>query len=315
MASSVMEGMFALPQPSPTLSDQTEDHPPSVTLSEDSQTLQCLMRLLYADMGPKLWDLNALGKVLDAAEKYEMANVTETLAVHILPQYITENPLHVFALASRHNLTDIIPKAASASLRIPFPKWDSPELSGITGAAYHKLVMYRQRCQDAAVASLTESTSQPRARDFLNPTTPLIPQCSSCPRNPVGILDRYGNLPLWFIDHLDRAREALIKCADGEAVTSLAILEQTINKLPVLGTGPSQGCQCAAKAPAILIAFSRGLAVKIETETAKVSVNISDAEDESTNVTLLDQHFGEDGARRSNRYGGGGGLVSLFNVW
>ncbi|PSR78277.1 hypothetical protein PHLCEN_2v7473 [Hermanssonia centrifuga] len=277
MASSVMEGMFALPQPSlSTPSGQTEDHPPSITLSEDSQTLQCLMRLLYADMGPKLWDLGTLNKVLDAAEKYEMANVTETLAIHILPQYIKENPLHIFALASRHNLTDIITKAASASLHIPFPKWDSPELSGITGAAYHKLVVYRQRCQDAAVESLTKSASQPQTRAFGLPiTTPSFLQCSSCPRNPQGILDRYGNLPLWAIDHLDRAREALIKCVDGEAVTSLAILERTITKLPPLHRMGSQGCQCAATAPASLITFSRGLAVKMNQEITKVSVNIS----------------------------------------
>ena len=152
-ASSVFDGMFTLPvsSPPPLISSPTDEKPelPVVTLSEDAETLEGLLRVCYPAKAKKLDDLGVLRKVMVAAEKYMVQGAVELLGATLTDhKLLTTEPMRAYALACRFRLREVVVAAAKASLRHPCPAPAFPELEEASAQAYHDLLSYRQQCLD-----------------------------------------------------------------------------------------------------------------------------------------------------------------------
>ena len=109
VASSVFRDMFSLPPPpddTPLASPR-----PFVSLTEDSKTLEQLLRFCYPINKPPLRELEDIVPVLKAALKYDMEWPT-TLLTGELGKIIPRKPLEVWACACQCGLLDLAQSAA-----------------------------------------------------------------------------------------------------------------------------------------------------------------------------------------------------------
>lgn len=84
MASTVFGDMFTTSQPpSEARPTQTAPFRPIVNLTEDSATIDCVLRYCYPVLDPTITDLDVLDRVLTAADKYNI-NLVHTLAAQVL---------------------------------------------------------------------------------------------------------------------------------------------------------------------------------------------------------------------------------------
>ncbi|CCM05882.1 uncharacterized protein FIBRA_08119 [Fibroporia radiculosa] len=136
LASDFMEDMFSLPQSLTSNKDL-----PVVEVTEESETLDHLLRLIYPTQDPVLEDIMAVGRVLKAAIKYQMDIVTARLR-GVLTVYV--DPLRLYTIACGTYLEQ---EAKSAVL-----EWcDSsdlnlesyvPEMDEISAGAYYRALQF-----------------------------------------------------------------------------------------------------------------------------------------------------------------------------
>lgn len=107
-ASSVFADMFTLPQPPA----QSSEAPPIVDVTEDSKTLDQLLRLCYPINKRELGNLDDVIPVLKAAMKYEMEWPVSIITRDLL-SIAPQTPLHTWAVACRAGLEEVARKAAS----------------------------------------------------------------------------------------------------------------------------------------------------------------------------------------------------------
>ena len=102
IASRFFSEMFSLPQPPPSSSklDVGSSRPelPIIPVTEDSSTLETLLRLCYPVADPDEHNTGTLAAVLGAALKYEMRVITASL-IKALSAHVWGSPLYVFAVA------------------------------------------------------------------------------------------------------------------------------------------------------------------------------------------------------------------------
>ncbi|KAI8996536.1 hypothetical protein BD414DRAFT_478322 [Trametes punicea] len=140
-ASPVFSTMFSLPQPqgseaasnsTPTGSDSAQSGAsatppvpvPVVDVSEDSATLDLLLRILYPISKPAMEDAATLVPVLQAAQKYEMEWPVQIMSER-LRAIMPDAPLQVWAAACRAGLEDV---AREASLALKMSLIPAPTL-------------------------------------------------------------------------------------------------------------------------------------------------------------------------------------------
>ncbi len=116
--------MFSLKQPPvsqdilPALLDSSV---PVISVTENSDALDYLLRLCYPILPPSPQSVDLLEETLSAAIKYDMELPISTLT-NALGPFQDSNPLGVFALACTLNLEDIAVKAAN-DLRSRRQEW------------------------------------------------------------------------------------------------------------------------------------------------------------------------------------------------
>jgi hypothetical protein len=121
VASPFFRQMFSLPQPNGSIG--------TITVTEDSQTLDRLLRLCYPVPDPIIKDLTDISDVLEAAMKYEMEEATALMRVELLT-FVNDKPLQVFAVACRLMLEEEA-QAAAGSWKAACPKvFSKPDSSG-----------------------------------------------------------------------------------------------------------------------------------------------------------------------------------------
>lgn len=103
IASPFFRTMFTLVQPKKTPEDAQELD--RVPVSEDSNTFDHLMRLCYPVKAPVNDSIPLLGRVLEAAMKYEI-EVARYAAIASLRRYVNKQPLEVYAVACRAGISD-----------------------------------------------------------------------------------------------------------------------------------------------------------------------------------------------------------------
>ncbi|KZT07311.1 uncharacterized protein LAESUDRAFT_713772 [Laetiporus sulphureus 93-53] len=147
-ASPLFANMFSLPQPPNPENPQedsadTRDGRPVVAMTEDSTTLDNLLRVCYPIADPLLTDLEAVRGILEAATKYEMEQATAVLCKK-LRSFAASEPLRVWAVACRLHLESealhAAQQAMSHSLLDEFP----PEMHEISAGAYFRLLHFQR---------------------------------------------------------------------------------------------------------------------------------------------------------------------------
>lgn len=179
IASKFFSEMFSLPQPSPFGSNERTSCPelPIIPVTEDSNTLETLLRLCYPVEDPEEHDPQTLAAVLGAANKYEMRVITASL-IKALSLHVEDSPLYVFAVAYKCDILQVAGEAlreylapyykagkrSSKSCTVPYKRRHalnsySTELDGLPCAVYYRLL----ECHAAATYSSTRPSSLPQS--------------------------------------------------------------------------------------------------------------------------------------------------------
>ncbi|KIP07134.1 hypothetical protein PHLGIDRAFT_127839 [Phlebiopsis gigantea 11061_1 CR5-6] len=157
-ASSILEAIFSLPQPTSATSASVstpnsdanyliEEGLPIVPFPENSRTLNALLGILYPGKGARDMDISLAADVLVAADKYSFLGVVTQMEV-ILSQsrLIEENPMRLYALARRYDMPELAKKSAKETLLHPFPGPHIAEFKDVPATALYDLFTYRNKC-------------------------------------------------------------------------------------------------------------------------------------------------------------------------
>ncbi|KAL1941207.1 hypothetical protein VTO73DRAFT_7419 [Trametes versicolor] len=158
LASAFFAAMLALPEPTigtphPSThdTDAASKDAPVIPVSEDSTTLELLLRLVYPMPKPhaQMEDAQMMVPALLAATKYDMALPIETMSERLVA-IISKSPLQVWAAACRTGLESVARQAAealkaswtpSSAEVLPFMD-DLGDMSGISAGDYYRLKQF-----------------------------------------------------------------------------------------------------------------------------------------------------------------------------
>ena len=164
IASPLFRDIFTLPQPTPTIiaqtasgissMDETRLGRPVIAVTESSVVLQRLLELCYPKWAPEsdILQLGEIQEVLEAAHKYQMTQVLQTLGNTLTTQrFLDQDPFRVFAVACRYHLKTQVAAAARHTLRSPLSsRFYIPDLKYISAAVLQRLLDYHFKCVGAA---------------------------------------------------------------------------------------------------------------------------------------------------------------------
>jgi len=157
LASPVFETLFDIPQPEKASDDQeVKDGLFVISLTEDSKTLDALLRFCYPCTlaeDPCLEALKDIVDVLEAARKYSLDAIEKKARQAITtPKILEAEPLGCFAIAHRGLLREETLLAAKHTLTQPLiPIWFQ-EIDMITATDLLSLLTYHKKCGDAVYA-------------------------------------------------------------------------------------------------------------------------------------------------------------------
>ncbi|KAJ3531736.1 hypothetical protein NM688_g7533 [Phlebia brevispora] len=268
LASPVFATMFSIPQPitSRADTDLVGHELPSVDMSEDAETLEAVLRECYPSLGSKTYkNLASVKKVLAVAEKYEITGLMDKMEPILLQsRFLDVEPLRVYAIAHRYRLLNAIKAAAKSSLLQPSVEDRCPrEFDDMSATAYHQLLVYRQRCT-RVLDDLLKNWGDIWAREWRGGAPAAawqLCQGESCRRfNPLSMprLQQYGAASPWFLDHLERAKEAFRARVDGSTLQSLSLIQPTLDALRALS------CSCCTSGPSNLVLFTQRLTAVVD---------------------------------------------------
>ena len=140
---------------SETVESRDGESSPALTLVEDSQTIDTLLRAETRDID----DLEKIALSLRAAEKYKAERARKTFASQ-WGKVAYESPLLSYLVAATHGLKDEMRSSAKLLL-----KWSTEKLRGaydpamewISAGHYYRLLRYHEMCVQAASDSLQSS--------------------------------------------------------------------------------------------------------------------------------------------------------------
>lgn len=111
--------MFSLEQPPPAAPDATNNtsgaivHLPVIDVTEDSVTINTLLRLCYPDVSTNITSLVGISDIMEAATKYDMDDVLADIR-RILVEMSPLEASRAYALACRFHFDDVAFEAAEA---------------------------------------------------------------------------------------------------------------------------------------------------------------------------------------------------------
>ncbi|TCD67831.1 hypothetical protein EIP91_011893 [Steccherinum ochraceum] len=156
-ASPFFHTTLTLPQTENVNANAGTKNIPVIDMAEDSEFLEAMLMFCYpvscdpitdADNPPKL-----LRVVLEIARKFEIARARSCATAYMVNIAATD-PVLVYALSCQYGFVDLARRAAECSLQFradfllrPHPE---AELSHLTAEAFRSLMMYHDRCRQAA---------------------------------------------------------------------------------------------------------------------------------------------------------------------
>lgn len=158
-ASPIFSDMFIVAQPmvsSASAEHSTEKPPldgelPVVDMTEDSATLELLLRFCYPVQSPTLRTISDILSVLEAARKYAV-DVAEAGCADALCKFAITQPLQVYAIACLYMLEPVARFAAPHTLAISLDELLAgaiPEAEQLSFACVQRLCAFRKACQDS----------------------------------------------------------------------------------------------------------------------------------------------------------------------
>lgn len=267
-ASPVFKDMFSIPQQTAPNEVQTVD------LTEDGNTLDKLLRLIYPVDEAAGTSLDDLSKIFLACVKYQIRGVLKK-ASRTLLEHVESEPLRVYAIARMAELDDVARKAAYQCLFQPevyVSQTDIEELKFAPNSAYKNILRYYQQCGQAIM-----NTTSPEGRRewMLRPGSQITTYCwirnsyyetktakgHTCQEHPTTILlsDKYKCYERrWWGDFMDQV---------GHARFDRAIL---VKRIPIL---TSTGCaECDKDCARDMVEFVPKLEAKILDAVSEVSL-------------------------------------------
>ena len=216
-ASEAFEQIFSLP------SSSAEDDLPVLDLAEDSKTLSALLGFYYPGQGGYIQDLDLMGRVIIAAEKYIMPGILRQLEL-ALRDYTSMNPVRVYALACRFGFSSLATIAAREALKHPSPGPPIPELNLISATAYYNLLSYRAKCFEIInkneitdCFALAENTRA--IPTFYSPSADSLGFCSTCKEK------------WWEHGYGPMLRDAFNSCIVGRTVVAPLFVRSLLNMI------------------------------------------------------------------------------------
>jgi hypothetical protein len=158
LASPIFRDMFSIPQPTPVVRGADIG---VVDVTDPPEALDLILRFIYPLPPPNVDSLDLLVEGLVVADKYDIDGARAELRLR-LAKFMKENPLRVYAIASRFGFEEEAEAASSLTTGTYLPALvDLPdELKNITATAYHRLVRlhekYRDEVEDAIDGVLFE---------------------------------------------------------------------------------------------------------------------------------------------------------------
>ncbi|TFK33441.1 hypothetical protein BDQ12DRAFT_727763 [Crucibulum laeve] len=227
LASPVFETMFTLPQ------GNTDS--PLVQMSEDSSTVDILLRYCYPTDVPEISDLGLLKKVMEAAMKFDMPDILKQARKQLL-NFVEKEPLSIFALAAHYKWREGAKRAAKECLAFNLIGTHVDELNLISASNYHRLLEYHQRCGRAA-SKLTLLNEMGNADQLYSLSTRncwIFCNNEKCPSRHVSGLkasdgkNRY--MKEWFFLYLDAVRNILKDRPAVKLITPMALRVAAMKK-------------------------------------------------------------------------------------
>ncbi|KAL5487561.1 hypothetical protein ACEPAI_5669 [Sanghuangporus weigelae] len=211
--------MFSLPQARPTSSTSGEESEsdcsssaPVVDVSEPSEVLDALLRLVYPGEDPEVKTLDEVSVLLEAVMKYDMTRAIATLRrILVSPSFVEKEPVRVYSIACRHDLDPEAQIASSHTLSMNvLESPPSEDLKYMTAWSYHRLLTLHRHRADAALKFL----------DSANTEEIKCMQCNSA---------HYGSLcpPRWWTQFVGRAKEELRARPTTRVVFSMKFLAES----------------------------------------------------------------------------------------
>ncbi|KAI0730829.1 hypothetical protein C8Q76DRAFT_340024 [Earliella scabrosa] len=230
----IFADMFTLPPPPSTdtrrmdqqgdgfLPASNDDAPAIIKVSEDSATLETLLRMYYP-LPPVLTFANfdSAKPVLIASDKYRLEGAMPQIINALLP-HIRANPLRAYAFAVHCNMHDLVRVAARAFLAVLDTAVYSEELEDIPAGAYQRLMAYRKACWEAVDALFHSGPwrSQKEAWCWYS--------CGSCVSHGQFCLRRQGcrcGIAPWFTAYWNKVRALMKITPSSEVVDDPDLIE------------------------------------------------------------------------------------------
>ncbi|EIW75055.1 hypothetical protein CONPUDRAFT_169490 [Coniophora puteana RWD-64-598 SS2] len=180
----------------------------TVLISEESRIVEIVLRFIYPYASPCVEKVEDIQSALAMMDKLGMKDMMNRLRPALVqPSILEAEPLRIFCIAHRYGFQDEAKRAAYETLRHPIFLPFVPELAHISASAYHQLLAYHRNAGLAAAALTSDfswfPTIAPRWVWF---------QCDDCAHHSLSWPLSDGKLyevNAWFIDFMERAREAL----------------------------------------------------------------------------------------------------------
>ena len=167
LASPVFQGMFGLPQPT-----EPPSQIPSIDVSESSDILQPFIQYLYPQSPPKISDLSMWAGLYTVADKYNAEVVMDPLRDMLVPRFLKESPLRVYALASHWGFEEEAKIASRGTLTMDisegFPEEDARLMGSV---ACQKLYLLHIQRRDKGRALVNKRPYQFSDRSCVCPPT------------------------------------------------------------------------------------------------------------------------------------------------
>ncbi|KAI6013539.1 hypothetical protein EDC04DRAFT_691404 [Pisolithus marmoratus] len=254
---------------------ETRDGLPVLPISEDSRTLDALLRFCYPCSLTEIPPLNHFKdviKVLEAAQKYSLDAVENTIRKALFnPAILEANPLRCFAIARQAHMREETILSAKYSLRTSLiPDWFE-EIGMITSTDLLALCAYHQKCGKAVQIlklnySWIEGHYQSRA------AVPWIfgetaGRNCGCPRSNTIRLFSQGHL-VWWEEFMETTFQTLKEKPCAQTVYESA--EKTIEEVR------RRNCQsCSPNIATVMKQFADMFAKKVEELVAEVELHVT----------------------------------------
>lgn len=227
-----------------------------IFITEDSWTLDQLLRFCYPVGNPNLDNLITAKSILDAAKKYEIMAAITPLRERF-KEFAQSEPLRVYAIASAQHWELELRQAARLTLRGPIEGLYIPELEDISAGSYHRLLQYHEDCGQIAADLVnryleidTDSPPSGKKSTWFS--------CRKCPADKqVGGLINASRPRAWWCNYMRRVAAEVQFVPSGETATDPDSLESALAEAAACST-------CRPLAFSDLHDFSIRLAAEIE---------------------------------------------------